>query len=126
MIGLDPAASQLVAVQSRYPAAAFYRLPDGTRVLVVPAVPVAPGYNLATVTLRIVVPVGFPQIRLDCFYTEAHLTLASGIQPQNSGVQMLGGDQLRWFSWHPSAWDAERDDLDHFVRFCESRLRTVI
>lgn len=126
MIELDAVATQLEAVRDRYPAAEVRLLPDGTRFLEVPGVPVGPGYSVSTVTVRFTLPAGYPRVGLDCFYTDLELTLAGGAPPQNTGVQPLGGQQLRWFSWHVSSWDAQRDDLDHFLRTCESRLRNAM
>jgi hypothetical protein len=123
VIGLDVVATQVEAVRRRFPLANMETLSDGTRVLIVPGVRAAPGYSAPSTTVRIVVPVGYPNVPLDCFYTDLTLTLAGGQAPQNTGIQPLGGVQLRWFSWHINSWDPNSDDLDTFVRVCERRLR---
>jgi hypothetical protein len=126
VISLDPIADQLLVVQRRYPFAHLKPLANGMRLVVVPEVAVAPGFSLQHVSITIAIPAGYPQVGLDCFYTELALTLVGGSPPQNSQMQVLGEEQVRWFSWHPAAWDPQRDDLEHYVRFCESRLRKAV
>jgi hypothetical protein len=67
------------------------------------------------------VPAGYPNVKLDCFYTEPTLGLVGGAPPKNSAVNVFAGGQYRWFSWHTSAWDPVCDTLDKYLRFCESR-----
>jgi hypothetical protein len=120
---MDPLGDQLEALQQRYPAASLEAMPDGARVLVVPGVGLGEGWSATETTLRILVPVGFPQVNPDCFYVDSTLTLASGMEPQNSQLQPVFGGTYRWFSWHPSSWDAASCNLGTYVRFCERRLR---
>jgi Prokaryotic E2 family E len=56
---------------------------DGQRLLVVPGVPTNAHWNIPTVTIRVVIPAGYPHVTLDCFYTDATLRLASGAEPGN-------------------------------------------
>jgi Prokaryotic E2 family E len=120
---MDIVLEQLADVQRRYPQAHVEPSPDGQRVLVVPEVPVAEGWNLPAVTVRVLVPMGYPQVNLDCFYAEQQLALASGAAPTNSSIQPILGGQYRWFSWHLGNWDAGNASLDQYVRFCERRLK---
>jgi hypothetical protein len=91
--------------------------------LVVPEVATGAGWNHEQVTLRLVVPSGYPHVQPDCFYTEPQPALATGAEPTNSSLQPLFGGQYRWFSWHLSAWDPASGSLDQYVRFCERRLK---
>lgn len=120
MIGLN---GHLTEVQLRRPGAAFESMPDGQRLLIVPDVPVPPGWTRAKVTVSIIVPIGFPHANLDCFYTEPDLRLANGADPASSSLQTAFGGQYRWFSWHVTSWDPMTGRLDQYVRFCESRLK---
>lgn len=120
---MDPIAEQLAALRQRHSGAALEAMPDGARALVVPVVQLGPGWSATETTLRILVPVGFPQVNPDCFYTDPTLLLASGAEPQNSQLQPVFGGAYRWFSWHLSSWDPASGDIGTYVRFCERRLR---
>jgi len=120
---MDVVLTQLADIQHRYPDARVEPSPDGQRVLVVPDVPVAEGWNLPAVTLRVLVPMGYPHAHPDCFYAEEQLRLASGAEPANSSIQPILGGQYRWFSWHLGNWHEATGSLDQYVRFCERRLR---
>lgn len=120
---MDPLSRQLADVHRRCPQAQFELAPDGQRLLVVPGVSVGPAWNRPEATLLVVVPSGYPHVNMDCFYTDAVLCLASGADPANSSLQSVFGSQLRWFSWHMSAWDPTTVTLDRYLRFCEVRLR---
>jgi len=117
-------ASELDLVRERYPQAAVQE-GEGQRALVVPGVELPDGWSHAETTISILVPVGFPHVGPDCFFADAELRLASGVEPQNSAMQRLLGRQQRWFSWHPAAWEAQSNSLGAYVRFCEGRLREV-
>jgi hypothetical protein len=120
---MDIAMQQLTDIQRRFPEARLDPSPDGQRVLVVPGVPVANGWNVPFVTMRVMVPMGYPHAHPDCFYADPQLTLASGAAPTNSSIQAINSGQYRWFSWHLGNWDVNRDSLDQYVRFCERRLK---
>jgi hypothetical protein len=122
---MDVVDQQLLDVMRRYPEARVQVNADGTRLLVVPSVPVASGWTTATATVLVLVPVGYPHVKLDCFYTESTLRLATGAEPASSNVQTVFGGSYRWFSWHLATWDATRSSLDQYVRFCECRLKEV-
>jgi hypothetical protein len=122
---MDAVSRQLAEVQRRYPEAHFDRAPDGQAILIVPGIPTVEGWSSDAVTLRVLVPTGYPHVNPDCFYTDPGLTLASGGEPANSGVQPVFGSQYRWFSWHVAAWDANTGSLDKYVRSCEQRLKDL-
>lgn len=120
---IDLLASQLVDVQGRYPQARIDPATGGARVLVVPDVPLGHGWNQRSTTVRVLVAVGFPHVKPDCFYTDGSLRLAAGGEPASSNLQNAFGGQYRWFSWHIRSWDPSRGSLDQFVHVCEQRLR---
>ena len=97
----------------------------GQRVLVVPDVLLPAGWNRSVVTIRVLIPVGYPQVKLDCFYTDADLLLASGGAPNSSGPQQVFGATYLWFSWHVNDWNSRTATLDQYVRVCEARLKEV-
>lgn len=114
---------QLAQLQRRYPDARFDTPSDGQRLLVVPGVPTNAGWSVPSVTIRVVIPAGYPHVTLDCFYTDATLRLASGAEPGNSSLQAVFGGQYRWFSWHVPTWIPNKATLDRYIRVCEARLR---
>jgi hypothetical protein len=73
----------------------------------------------------VLIPVGYPHVKLDCFYTDATVRLGSGAEPAASNVQAVFGGSYRWFSWHLAAWDPIHGSLDQYIRFCEGRLKEV-
>lgn len=91
--------------------------------LMVPGVCVGTGWNALSTTVRVLVPVGFPHVKPDCFYVEPTLRLATGAEPVSSNIQSIFGGQYRWFSWHISTWDPMRGSLDQYLHVCESRLK---
>jgi hypothetical protein len=121
--GMDLVTAQLAEVQRRHANASFESTPEGHRILIVPSVRLYPGWSRDEVSIRIVVPAGYPHVKPDCFYTEADLRLASGQEPTNSTQQPVLGGQYRWFSWHLAGWNPTQDTLDRYVRFCEARLK---
>lgn len=120
---MDPLAEQLAEVQRRYPGARLEGAAEGSRVLVVPGVCMSAGWNASSTTVRVLVPVGFPHVKPDCFYAESTLRLATGAEPASSNIQSIFGGQCRWFSWHISTWDPARGSLDQYLHVCESRLK---
>lgn len=119
---IDPATQQLAAVQERYPGASLIPQPDGSKVLEVPGVRLPQGWCLERTSVWVVVPIGYPQVKPDCFYASSDLALFNGAPPASSGIQQLLGRPMRWFSWHLQAWDPLRDGLAQFLRFAERRL----
>jgi hypothetical protein len=93
--------------------------------LVVPDVPLPPGWSKGAITVRILVPAGYPQVKPDCFYVDHDLRLATGTEPANGNIQSVFGSQYRWFSWHIASWDPVSGSLDQYVRVCQARLKEV-
>ena len=119
---IDPLLDELNLVRERYGDATLEARSDGTRRLVLPAVPLAAGWDRAASPVWINVPAGYPNVRPDCFFAAGDLRLSGGGEPTNSAAQQLDGASVRWFSWHPASWDPGRDGLGQYVRFVERRL----
>ena len=122
---LDLVTTQLGALQRRHPTAHIELTTDNQRVLVIPDVPLPVGWSKQTVTIRVLVSGGYPQVKLDCFYVDADLHLGGGGQPSQSGMQQVFGSTYLWFSWHINDWSPQTASLDQYVRVCEARLREV-
>ncbi len=120
---MDILTEQLCDIQQRYPRAQLDTAQGGARVLVVPDVPLCQGWNQASTTIRVLVAVGYPHVKPDCFYADPSLRLATGGEPASSNIQTAFGGQYRWFSWHITSWNPTRGSLDQFLHVCESRLR---
>ncbi len=122
---MDVLSAQLAEIKRRYPAARLELAPDGAQVLVVPDVLLCGGWNASATTIRVLIPIGFPHVKADCFYADATLRLASGAEPASSSLQNIFGGQYRWFSWHISTWNPAAGSLDQYLRVCQSRLQEV-
>jgi hypothetical protein len=98
---------------------------NGTFVVRIPAFPLPAGWNATETTVYFVVPVGYPVAQPDTFWTEPNLKLRGGGPPMNTGVQNLPGlpPNLQWFSWHPSSWNPNRDNLVNYAKMIENRFR---
>ncbi|MHB8217088.1 MAG: E2/UBC family protein [Candidatus Sulfotelmatobacter sp.] len=87
-----------------------------------------PGWNRTHTNVYFLVPAGYPVARPDTFWTDRGLQLASGGPPASTGSNQPPGvpPDLLWFSWHPAAWNPNRDNLVNYVvmirrRFEEKR-----
>lgn len=102
---------------------------DGTSLITVRDVPTGPPgkWNRNAVTAHMLVPLGYPQARPDCFWTDSDLRLASGGMPANANLQPIPGYQelgaRLWFSWHVASWNPMGDDLVTYLKVIERRLR---
>lgn len=101
---------------------------NGTVVIRIDGLKLPSGWNKTSTTVHFVLPVGYPVARPDTFWTDPDLRLANGGVPANTGTNQQEGvpaDRL-WFSWHPSAWNANRDTIRTYLeivrkRFSEAR-----
>lgn len=118
--------NQLPRLRAEFPNAALTPQPNGSVLVRIPDVPLPKGvWNKPTTTIYFIAPVGYPMARPDCFWTDPDLHLASGAAPQNTGQQTPPFDSQPklWFSWHPSSWSANRDDLLTYTRLIQERLK---
>jgi hypothetical protein len=114
--------AQLAQAAEAFPGTRATSMADGGYLVEVP-LDLPPGWNRTHAMVRFLVPVAFPVAQLDCFFADADLRLASGAMPANSGMQLVNGDNLLWFSWHLTSWDPLRDSLMSFIRFINERFR---
>lgn len=120
---MTPFERQLAVLKELHPAAASERLPDGSFAVVVPDLPLPEGWTAKTATVRFIAPVGYPQSRPDCFWTDPQLRLAAGQVPQNTGSNAMphGPAPLLWFSWHVQTWSPNADTLTTFLNVIRKR-----
>lgn len=104
------------------------KLHDGTHLITVRALNLPNGWSKKAVDVKFIVPVGYPFAKLDCFWTDQDLRLATGAVPMNTGfnsIPHLGTPHL-WFSWHVATWNPNVDNLLTYLhvierRFCNPR-----
>jgi len=110
-----------------YERAVLHRRGDGTAVLEVPDVVLPPGWNAPSTTVYVLVPVGYPVAKPDCFWASEQLRLAHGGMPTNTAINSnLGEPQPKlWFSFHPASWAANSDDLYTYLKVVRRRLADV-
>lgn len=118
---------QALKALPRYEAASLEPVPNGTHVVVIPGFQLPGGWNRETTTVYFVVPLGYPQARPDSFWTEPELRVAGGAMPQNATP---GGNHQQglppgvlWFSWHPSGWNPNQDNLITYVKLIATRFQ---
>lgn len=116
-----PLDAQFAALQQAYPDAELTHQPDGTAWVKVPGVPLTPAWAETHVTVKFVVPNGYPASPLDCFWAERPLTLRSGAAPANSGQNVPFPNDL-WFSYHLQGWSPTANSLLTYVGVIRQRL----
>lgn len=124
---LGVAGLQLEQLRSRYPAASAEARPDGTILIVVPEVPLPPGWNQGATVVRFLVPVGYPAAKPDCFFADGSLRLANGSMPSGANVQIPpgAGETCVWFSWHLATWNPAQDTLLTYLRVASERFKSA-
>ncbi|MER9147175.1 hypothetical protein NKI30_00905 [Mesorhizobium opportunistum] len=111
-------------ISRKHPNATLELQAGGTAVVSMPAVQLPKGWNRAEVGIKFVVPAGYPQAAPDCFWAEPALALEHGGTPQNTGQQATPGvpSEWLWFSWHPSTWKPNSDNLLTYLNVIRRRL----
>lgn len=121
---MGPVEAQLAAVQAFFPEATAARRADGTVLVMVPDVPLPPGWNVSSTTIFFLAPAGYPAAQPDCFWADVSLRLANGMMPQASNMTPIPGEATPrlWFSWHlTGGWNPVRDTLLSYVRTVQGR-----
>ena len=99
--------------------------PNGTTLVQLRDFALPPGWNATRTNVFFLVPAGYPMARPDTFWTDRSLQLASGRPPSNTGSNQPPGvpPNLLWFSWHPAAWNPNRDSLVNYVAMIGHRFK---
>jgi hypothetical protein len=124
---LDEHFNQLVSItdpKRRFSNATKSVGPNGITLIELNGFVLPPGWNLTHTNVYFIVPVGYPVARPDTFWTDGGLLLQSGAAPVNTGKNQPPGipPNLLWFSWHPAAWNPNRDNLVNYVAMIRQRL----
>lgn len=115
---------QFELLTERKPGAVLTELPDGAYLVTVPNIELPDGWSKKVVTVKFMAPVGYPQSKPDCFWTDHDLRLQNGGVPQNTGatpIPHVGGTNL-WFSWHVAMWSPNTDNLLTYMNVIKRRL----
>lgn len=122
---MTPLEEQFAALRERYSEASLTQHPDGSATVVIPNVSLPEGWEPRQTTVRFIVPVGYPQSRPDCFWTDAPLRLSGGRVPQNTGANPLphGPPGPLWFSWHVQSWSPNFDTLLTYLNVISKRFQ---
>jgi Prokaryotic E2 family E len=123
---LDEHIAQLNSVadaERRFSKAEATPAPNGTTLVKLCDFVLPPGWQPTRTNVYFLVPAGYPVARPDTFWTDQGVQLASGVRPSNVGNNQPPGipPGLLWFSWHPAAWNANRDNLVNYVAFIRRR-----
>jgi hypothetical protein len=119
---------QLKELQEKFPNATLQALPGNQFLVVVPDYKIPPGWSKPNITIKFIVPTGYPVARPDCFWTDPDLRLARGDLPRSTGANPLphvSGAHL-WFSWHLTAWNPNDDSLLTYVHVIGKRLAEAV
>jgi hypothetical protein len=121
---LDEHFAQLESVaERRFSKATRSEAPNGTWLIKLSDFVLPEGWNRAHTSVYFLIPAGYPVARPDTFWTDPGLTPPSGGPPANTGNNQQPGVPagLLWFSWHPSVWNPNRDNLVNFVAMIRRR-----
>jgi E2/UBC family protein E len=101
--------------------------PNGTWLIQLFDFVLPPGWNPQRTNVYFLVPVGYPVAKPDTFWTDQGLSPPSGGLPANTGANQQPGvpPNLLWFSWHPAAWNPNRDNLVNYVAFIRRRFEEM-
>jgi hypothetical protein len=114
-------------LKSRWPDASLRSSAGGGHIVTVPNFQLPQGWNKSSTAVHFWAQQGYPFAKLDCFWADADLRLASGNPPQNSGQngppELTG---LLWFSWHTDHWNAARDDFLTWLASIRDRLNRSV
>jgi hypothetical protein len=119
-----PILEQLTRLKGDYAEASWQALPNGTVLVTVPAVDLPKEWMKERVKVRFVLPVGYPNARPDCFWTEADLRLIGSRTPKNTGANQIPGappENLLWFSWHIQGWSPNDHTVLTWMRVIKKR-----
>jgi len=118
-------ADQLVKLSDVYNGRVDKReLGNGTVLVTLKDVRLPVGWNKERTSVRYVIPVGYPFAAPDCFWADRDLSLANGVRPQATNVQVIpeANEDGLWFSWHVQGWNPSHGSLVMYAKMIERRL----
>jgi hypothetical protein len=117
-------AEQVKRLQDNYQHVEIHEVSGGARWILVSPIELPRGWNQPSTSIVFVAPAGYPMAQPDCFWADGALRLVSGAMPASSGLNngYGGPDQRLWFSYHPSSWNPNTDDLVRYVNIICKRL----
>ena len=121
---MDKLEADFRELKGTYPSAELARRPDGSALVTIRNFRLKHGWNADMTTVSFLVPVGYPIARPDTFWADEGLRLSNGGMPANSGLNSnYGGPKpLLWFSFHPSGWNPNHDNLVTYTNLIKTRL----
>jgi hypothetical protein len=125
---MGPVQVHLQRLLARYPGTGIQDLPGTGGVITVPNIHLPQGWSKASTAVHFWAQPGYPYAKLDCFWVDPDLRLATGAMPQSSGFgngpAVLSGHV--WFSWHTDHWNPGRDDFLTWMASIRERLNKVV
>lgn len=125
---IGPLEVHLQRLRARHPDARMLDLPGSGSVITVPNFSLPPGWSKSSTDVHFWAQPGYPYSKLDCFWVDPDLRLASGMTPHASGFgngpAVLNGNV--WFSWHTDHWNAGRDDFNTWMASIRERLNKAM
>jgi len=84
------------------------------------------GWNKPETTLLLVTDIGYPNSKMDMFWTDLDFKLSGDKIPQaGEAVQPFLGKQWRRFSWHVQKWNPAVDNIVTYLGTVDARLRQL-
>ncbi len=104
---------------AKYPGATAVDEPDGSVGLIIPALPIPPGFTTPAARIAVRIPALYPAEKLDLFWVDPAVSRSNGSALPNvmaHGVRIAGSSWTQ-ISWHDnSPHDPERISVLGFVR----------
>ena len=125
---MGPIEVHLQRLRARHVQVSLQDLPDSGSVITVPDICLPPGWNQSSTAVHFWAQPGYPYAKLDCFWADPDLRLATGGMPQASGFgngpTVLSSNL--WFSWHTDHWYPGRDDFNTWMASIRERLNKAV
>lgn len=84
------------------------------------------GWNKSETTLLLVTDIGYPNSKMDMFWTDLDFKLSGERIPQaGEVVQAFLSRQWRRFSWHVQKWNPAVDNIITYLGTVDARLRQL-
>jgi len=126
--GLLPSvAAQIERTREDFPDLEVTAQSDGFVRVLVPKLPIGPGWDRPAVRTLVLLPPGFPTAKPNGFEADPALRLADGRAPsQGYGAQQIGSESWGHYCWQPQTWAADRETLWRYIKFIQRRFAEVL